>query len=105
MKYEASAKVIISLFLKHPHNILFIKSFSEKLKLFREEIKQKNFIFEKDAVRKNEWEFKRWFWSFLEHAVPHHTHYILVTKEDLLDYDVALIVKSLKSFKVEIREV
>jgi len=98
-------KTIVSQFRKEPHQVLFIESFSKALENFRCAIAASELEQNKDDYRRQEWEFKRWFWSFLENAVPHHTKTIHVTKEQLQNYDVALIVKSLKSFGVEIKEV
>lgn len=97
-------RVIIDRFRKEPHQVDFIVEFSKALADFRDAIEASKIEQNKDDYRRQEWEFKRWFWSFLENAVPLHTKTIHVTKEQLQNYDVALVVKSLKSFGVEIKE-
>lgn len=95
---------IIALFRKEPHQVNFIIEFSKALEENREVINGCHTEAQRDYFRRQDWEFKRWFWSFLENAVPLHTKTIHVTKAQLQNYDVALVVKSLKSFGVEIKE-
>lgn len=100
---KLTKKDIVTAFMKEPHSISFAKIFRDYLRdlgVRKVETKDPNI---RDKYIVDEWELKRWFWSFLENAVALHTQTITVNKEDLTDYDIALIVKSLKGMKVNVK--
>ena len=98
-------ETIVSQFRTEPCRASFILLFVKKLDEFRDKIKEAPTEKERDTWRRWEWEFKRWFWSFLENAVALHTTHISVTELEIQNYDVALIIKSLKSLGVTIKEI
>lgn len=97
-------ETIVTQFRAEPYSASFILLFVKKLDEFRSKIKEASTEKERDTWRRWEWEFKRWFWSFLENAAALHTHIIHVSHEEIQGYDVALIIKSLKSLGVTIKE-
>lgn len=94
---------IVNKFHHHPHKIDFILSYVLKLAIDKTRLVEIELQADKDKLIADNWELKRWFWSFIENAVVLHTDYIEVDKRLLTDFDVNLIVKSLKGYGVEIR--
>lgn len=96
---------IVAAFNKDKHSVQFIKLYEKQLDIFREKLK----VEPKGVVRRMllnyEWEFKRWFWSFIENAVVHHTHTLTIDKNKGISYDLELVLKSLKGLGVSIKEV
>ena len=96
-------RLISNQFFLQTHKVDFILIFISTLAVIKKAIDK---AMNQESINKiiaNEWEFKRWFWSFLENAVIQHTKTIHVERKLLEQYDVKLITNSLKSLGVEIK--
>jgi len=95
-------KNIVGKFHRFPHKPDFILSYALALAIDKEAIGQEENQKIADALIAENWELKRWFWSFLDNAVVLHTSLIEVREVLLEDFDVNLIVKTLKGSGVTI---
>jgi len=99
---DVSKKNIVGKFHRNCHTVDFILAYIIQLNAFDEVMNDVEDQKDKDKVIASSWSFKRWFWSFIENAVVLHTTLIEVKAELLENYDVDLIIKTLKSFGVRI---